>query len=141
MTTGWRIALAALTLASLTACKESAAQMPEVPAVLVQHDELPFGDRELSRITRATHAALDLLEPRWGRIKTTVYSIDSKALPQLKQQLQGGLPEGWRKVDAAIPAERGELILYASGTSLFGLLVIPPQSAPVSPVLVLSNKS
>lgn len=140
MKAGWRITLAVLSLIASSACKESGTPMPELPPALLQHEEVPFGDRELARITRATHAALDLLEPRWGEITTKIYSADSKALPELKQQVQDGIPEGWQKVDAAFPAERGELMLYSSGGSLFGILVIPPKSEPVSPVIVLSNR-
>lgn len=127
--------------ATLAACKGAAEAMPPVPAVLQQPNELPFGDRQLAQVTRGTRAALDLLEPRWGRVTTKPYVVAPDAVAQLRQQLQDGLPEGWEKLDDALPPERGELIVYASGQTLFGVLLVPVEDSPVMSATVLSNRS
>lgn len=142
----WRTGLAAMTLATipliLAGCKdESAVAAPPVPAILQQPAELPFGDRQLAEITRSTAAALDLLEPRFGKVGTRSYVVDAGAVAQLREELRGGLPQGWEKLDMALPLERGELIVYAADKHLFGVL-LPPAVAegPVVPVTVLSNQ-
>lgn len=134
----WRAAVVAGALL-LSGCQESETSMPNVPAILVAHDEPPFGDRELARITRGTGAALDLLEPRWGKLRTAQYTVDADSLPVLRQQLRDALPAAWASVEATLPAERGELIVFASGEQLFGVLVVPAPDSAIRPVVLLSN--
>lgn len=124
---------------TLAACMSEADDVP-VPAILQQPAELPYGDRQLVEITRSTTAALDLLEPRFGKLGTRPYVVDAKATGTLRQQLAQGLPEGWRKLDLALPPERGELIVYASGKEVFGVLLPPVAGASVLPVTVLSSR-
>lgn len=125
---------------TLTACTSEAEDVP-IPAVLQQPAELPFGDRQFAEITRSTTAALDLLEPRFGKIGTRPYVVDANATATLRQQLVQGLPKGWQKLDMALPPERGELIVYSSGKEVFGVLLPPVSGAPVVPATVLSNRS
>lgn len=113
--------------------------MPQVPSVLVKHEELPFGDRELATITRSMRAALDLLEPRWGRLIASHYTVEADKIGSLQEQLRDAMPDGWRRVDTAFPAERGQLVLYSSDEKLFGLLIVPVADGPIRPVLIITN--
>lgn len=141
----WRAGIAAMTLAAvpftLAACKApaDAADVP-IPALLQQPAELPFGDRQLAEITRSTTAALDALEPRWGKLATQPYVIDAKAAAALRAEVERGLPQGWDKIDVALPPERGALIAYASGKRVFALVIAPVTGTPVVPVTVLMSK-
>lgn len=126
---------------ALAGCKaEADADDVPLPAVLQQPAELPFGDRQLAEITRSTTTALDMLEPRWGELGTRPYVVESGATALLRRQVQSNMPAGWRRVDVALPPERGELIAYASGREVFGVLIAPVKGAPVVPVTVLANK-
>lgn len=143
--TDWRTGMVAMTLASapftLAACKADieAHEVP-IPKLLQQPAELPFGDRQLAEITRGTTAALDLLEPRWGKLGARPYVVDAQATGALREQMRSGMPEGWQPIEVALPPERGELIAYSSGKAVFAVLIAPVRGAPVLPVTVLSNQ-
>lgn len=128
-----------LTLAA-AACEGAPAEAPAVPAMLIAPAEDPFGDAVRKRVTRATIAAYDTLEPRFGRLSSTPYAIPAEQRAALVATIERNLPKGWSRIDpAGFRANHGELHAYAAGKALFALLIVEPGQGTLMPVMVLRN--
>lgn len=128
-----------LTLAA-AACGTTPAKAPKPPAMLIASPEDPFGDAVRKRVTRATIAAYDALEPRFGRLTSMPYALPAEQRSALLATLEHDLPQGWTRVDLVdVRADHGELRAYASGKALFALLIVEPGQGTLMPVMVLRN--
>lgn len=122
-------------------CEGSApAEMPEPPAILLAPAEDPFGDAVRERVNRATIAAYDALEPRFGRLSSVPYAIPADQREDLVTALRQELPEGWAPVDLPdFRPDHGELHAYSAGAALFAVLIVDPGQGTLLPVMVLRN--
>ncbi|WP_423605085.1 hypothetical protein [Sphingomonas sp. MS122] len=127
-----------LTLAA-AACS-GPAEAPAPPAMLITSAEDPFGDAVRKRVTRATIAAYDALEPRFGRLSSMPYAIPAEKRAALIATLEHDLPPGWSRVDLpGVRPDHSELRAYAAGKALFALLVVEPGQGTLMPVMILRN--
>lgn len=128
-----------LTLAA-TACGGGATEAPAPPAMLIASPEDPFGDAVRKRVTRATIASYDALEPRFGRLSSMPYAIPAEKRAALVATLEHDLPPGWSRVDLpGVRTGHAELRAYAAGDALFALLIVEPGQGTLMPVMVLRN--
>lgn len=115
-------------------------EAPKPPAMLLAPAEDPFGDAVRTRVTRATIASYDALEPRFGRLTSESFAIQADRRTALADAMQAGLPEGWIRVDHAPFAPRdAELLTFANGGAMFALLIVDPGQGDLWPVVVLRN--
>ena len=123
-----------------TACGGAATEAPAPPAMLIDPAEDPFGDVVRKRVTRATIASYDVLEPRFGRLSSAPYAIPAEKRAALVAALEHDLPPGWSRVDLpGVRPQHGELHAYAAGGALFALLIVEPGQGTLMPVMVLRN--
>ena len=128
-----------LTLAA-AACEGAPAKAPAPPAMLIASPEDPFGDAVRKRVTRATIAAYDALEPRFGRLSSMLYTIPAGERAALVATLEHDLPPGWSRVALDdVRNDYGELRAYAAGKALFALLIVEPGQGTLMPVMILRN--
>lgn len=128
-----------LTLAA-AACEGAPAEAPTPPAMLIAPAEDPFGDAVRKRVTRATIATYDALEPRFGRLSSMPYAIPAEKRATLVATLEHDLPPGWSRVELpGVRPEHGELRAYAAGDALFALLIVDPGQGTLVPVMILRN--
>lgn len=122
------------------ACQNAPAEAPAPPAMLIASPEDPFGDAVRKRVTRATIAAYDAIEPRFGRLSSMSYAIPAEQRAALVATLEHDLPPGWsRVVVSGARNDHGELHAYAAGKALFALLIIEPGQGRLMPVMILRN--
>jgi hypothetical protein len=133
--------LAAMLALTLAGCDDGApVEAPKPPAMLLAPAEDPFGDAVRSRITRATVASYDALEPRFGRLTGEPFAIQADRRAALVKAMQAGLPKGWARVDLTPFAPRdAELLAFANDGAMFGLLIVDPGQGDLWPVMVLRN--
>jgi hypothetical protein len=128
-----------LTLAA-AACDGPVAEAPRPPAMLIASPDDPFGDAVRKRVTRATIASYDALEPRFGRLSSLPYAIPAEKRAALVATLEHDLPPGWSRVKlSGARPEHGELFAYAAGDAVFALLIVEPGQGTLMPVMILRN--
>ena len=128
-----------LTLAA-AGCEGAPAQVPAPPAMLTAPAEDPFGDAVRQRVTRATLASYDALEPRFGRLSSAPYAIPAEKRAALVATLEHDLPPGWSRVELpGVRPDHGDLRAYAAGDALFALLIVEPGQGTLLPVMLLRN--
>lgn len=134
---------AALTLAAATtACAPAPAPPPiTLPAILVRHDEAPYGDLVDHRRVAAMIASLDRLEPAWGKLDVTDYTVAPADDAKLWRAISAGVPAGWEPVALGDFRPRyGTLRAWQAGKHLFAVLRVDPGIASDIPVLVLRDR-
>lgn len=70
--------------------------LPPVPAGLRDDAEIPLGDAANARMTRATHALRDRIEPKWGRLDNRLYLLPTGRCRGFAEELRAGIPAGWQ---------------------------------------------
>lgn len=133
-----------MTAGMLSACDGGATQdkAPQVPGILVWHDEPPIGSALNHRLVRATRAAANRLEPQFGPLQPRIYTVSNDDLPRLAGAMRSAMPEGWHELEVTGQSAReGDLIAYANGGKLFAALVIAPDGAGINPVVLLRNQA
>lgn len=135
---------ATLTLAAATAaCAPAPAPAPPpitLPAILVQHDEPPYGDLVDHRRVAAMIASLDRLEPAWGKLDVNDYTVAPADDAKLWRSIDAGVPAGWEPVALGDFRPRyGTLRAWRAGKHLFAVLRVDPGIASDIPVLVLRD--
>lgn len=133
--------LATMLALTVAGCDSGApVEAPKPPAMLLAPAEDPFGDAVRARVTRATIASYDALEPRFGRLTSAPFAIQAGRRAALVDAMRAGLPEGWARVDLAPFAPRdAELLAFAHDGAMFGLLIVDPGQGDLWPVVVLRN--
>ena len=143
----------AITLFSvtLTACTDEVDSVPTIPASLHSIDttgELPSGGQGFVLLTHGDSAAMNLLAPRWGRPLTLVgfYTLDRQAMADFHRQLDANmLSKGWKKIDATLSPQDGELLAYALDGGLFSkdrmiaVLLVPVGNNPKLGAEIIAN--
>lgn len=117
-----------------------ATDMPQVPAILIEHEEPPISDYVNHRLVRAMTATLDRLEPKWGRFEGRVYTIDNTEVSRLPDRLMATMPTGWSRLDLSdFSPPDGEVHVFANEDKLFAALVVDPGEGDITPVMILRN--
>lgn len=132
--------MAAMMTLAAAACDGVPAETPTPPAMLIAPAEDPFGDAVRKRVSRATIATYDALEPRFGRLSSKPYAIPAEQRAALVATLEHDLPPGWSRVDLGdFRPKHAELHAYSAGTGLFALLIVEPGQGTLMPVMILRN--
>ncbi|MCI4592637.1 hypothetical protein MOK15_21505 [Sphingobium sp. BYY-5] len=107
---------------------------------LVYREELPVGDAVNARLTRATNAVRDQLEPQWGRLDGRVYLLPRSAAADFLRQTP---PTGWTVVAAPhrLASGAGWLISYARGRQFMAYLLLDGTEGEYLPVQLLHSPS
>lgn len=116
--------------------------VPQVPAILITHDEPPIGSALNHRLVRALREVAVRLEPRWGELQPRIHTVAPADRKQVGEELRKVMPQGWRMepLDGIAPKDC-ELYGFSSGEEFFAALVIDPDGAPVTPVVILRNRA
>lgn len=131
-----------LALAMTTAACHPAPAPVALPSILVQHDELPYGDAVNHRRVVAMLASLDRLEPTWGKLDVSDYTVAPGNDGALWGSIGSSVPAGWQPVALDGFAPRyGTLRAWHAGNHLFAVLRVDPGIASEIPVLVLRSRS
>ncbi|MDF0489984.1 hypothetical protein PX554_17760 [Sphingomonas sp. H39-1-10] len=132
----------ALALAMTAAACHPAPAPVALPAILVQHDEPPYGDAVNHRRVVAMLASLDRLEPAWGKLDVSDYAVAPGNDGKLWGAIGAGIPPGWQPVALDGSAPRyGTLRAWHTGKHLFAVLRVDPGIASDIPVLILRDRS
>jgi hypothetical protein len=133
-------AVAAMLALLAAGCGGEPAKTPEPPAILLAPAEDPFGDAVRKRVNRATIAAYDAMEPRFGRLSSAPYAIPADQRDALVTAMQRDMPEGWTQV--ALPdfrADHSQLLAFSAGEALFAMLIVDPGQGTLLPIMILRN--
>lgn len=125
----------------MTAACDDKPVRPAVPAQLIDHAEIPFGDAVLRKVHRAELAARKSLAPRFGDLRNHYYTAKRGEEASLLAGLPKTIPQGWAPVDdAVLPPEQGTLLAFTKEGRLFALIVVatPPADGDI-PVVLLDN--
>lgn len=115
---------------------------PQLPAILISHDDPPIGSALNHRVVRASRDVAVRLEPRWGELQPRIMTIAPENRARLGEELRKGVPPGWtaEAVEGVAP-DGAQLYAFSLGKEFFGALVVDPQEAPVIPVVILRNRA
>jgi hypothetical protein len=140
-----------LMLGALAGCDEKlptvgveggASAVPQVPSIIITHDDPPVGSALNHRIVRASRDVAVRLEPRWGAMEPRIHTIAPENRSRVAEELRKAMPQGWRMEPLDGVAPKGsELYGFSSGEAFFGALVVDPGDAPVTPVVILRNRA
>lgn len=120
---------------------------PPVPPHFMVHDELPFGDRALHRVTRAILRASDLLEPDWGRLDSQIYTIATTDRAAVVARLPSLMPPGWKPLSMPplerLPGEKdATLHAFTKGRRLYAVLLVEtPEAGNSMAAIILRNEN
>ncbi len=114
--------------------------LPPVPPVLIYRDELPFGDAVSARLTRASNAVRDILEPHWGRLEGRIYLLPADARDGFVRQISAHPPAGWTldPETPPLPAD-ATLMSYRKKDRIFAFLLVSGVPGEYLPVEILHN--
>lgn len=135
-----------LMMTALAGCGEAAdtphEAVPQLPAVLVWHDEPPIGSELNHRLVRASHEVAVKLEPRWGKLQPRIHTVSPEDRDRLPEELRKAMPQGWRAepVDGIV-LKGARLHAYSSGDRFFGALEVDPVPGSAIPVVILRNRA
>lgn len=134
-----------LMLSALAGCddaapKPGAGTAPQVPAILIKHDEPPIGSELNHQLVRDLKQTVAKLKPRWGDLQPYIYTVAPENRERLGDEMRKSLPANWKTepLDGGAPRDT-RFYGYSSGDAFFGALVIDPEGAPVIPVVILRN--
>lgn len=139
-----------LMIGALAGCDENraaaggsgaAGTMPELPAILVTHDDPPIGSALNHRVVRASREVAVRLEPRWGDVQPRILTVAPENRDRLGAELRKALPADWQVEPLDGVAPKGtRLYGFSSGDRFFAALLVEPEGAPVTPVVILRNR-
>ena len=99
--------------------------LPPVPAALIASDELPLGDATSARLTRASLAVRDRIEPDAGPLEARIYLLPRKQVQPFVASLAQPPAPGWTIEQPPERQADGSLLaIYARGGRVLAYLLL-----------------